>query len=121
MAIGMGNDGSFVEDIETITGVAPKDIDVVTFFKAIVDPVVENAILTTFPEFASKVAAKHRYEIDHNIINLGRGPIFLVDATAFWFQLFSHSRRGIWKGVLHLPLNTPSQDTNALTYLNSLP
>ncbi len=33
--------------------------------------------------------------------------------TRYWISLFSHNRLGVWKGMLRIALNTPSEDAAA--------
>ncbi|MEN0095860.1 MAG: hypothetical protein AAGB30_10780 [Pedobacter sp.] len=112
-------DGSFTEDIERSEGRAPNDLDVVTFYKGLSDIQV-NDILANFGEFANPSLAKATYKLDHYPIDYASSPELTVAQTRYWFQLFTHNRNNVWKGILHLPLNTPSEDQNAFNYLNSL-
>ncbi|WP_212004826.1 hypothetical protein [Chitinophaga sp. HK235] len=112
-------DGSFVEDIESQEGRAPKDVDVVTFFKGIPLP-NQHQLLQVFPEFGSAYESKQKYKVDHYAVDYGFRPDITVESTRYWIQLFTHNRNGIWKGILKLPLNTPNEDQQALAFLNTL-
>ncbi|GEP93654.1 hypothetical protein CTE07_52990 [Chitinophaga terrae (ex Kim and Jung 2007)] len=111
-------DGSFVEDIEKLEGRAPNDVDLLTFYHSIPIP-VQKQILQSFPEFSSPREAKLAYKVDHYAIDYGCNPDFCFEVTRYWMQLFTHNRNGIWKGIIRLPLNTPIDDQQALTFLNS--
>ena len=44
-----------------------------------------------------------------------------INATKYWIQLFSHNRKGVWKGMIEIPLYDKTDfDNEALAYLNSL-
>lgn len=112
-------DGSFLTDIETTERRAPSDLDVVTFYGGI-SMVNQQTILSSFPEFGSPLLAKANYLLDHYAVDYTFSPDVTVEQTRYWIQLFTHSRHGVWKGMLRVPLNTPGEDLNALDYLNTL-
>lgn len=113
-------DGSFTENVEEREKRAPNDIDVVTFFKGIPNsafPLIQN----NFPEFISSKLSKQKYLVDHYPFQYDYKPELTVQMTKYWCQLFSHNRKGVWKGILQLPLYEESDlDKKALNYLNSL-
>ena len=112
-------DGSFLEDIESKENRAPRDLDLVTFYRNIsLDR--QNEIIKTFPEFANPEAAKEKYYMDHYPVDYGYNPDTTVELSRYWVQLFSHNRDQVWKGMLRLELNTPDIDTDALLYLKNL-
>jgi hypothetical protein len=106
-------DGSFLTDIETIERRPPRDLDVVTFFGGI-SIADQQTILTSFPEFGSSQLAKANYLLDHYAVDYAFRPEVTVEQTRYWIQLFTHSRLGVWKGMLRIPLNTPNDDRTAL-------
>ncbi len=101
-------DGSFLEDVETREGRAPQDLDVVTVFWGY-DRSMLARIVGGFPEFASRPLAKAGYKLDHFPFDAGFDPHFTVEQTRYWILLFSHNRLGIWKGMLKIDLDTPSE------------
>lgn len=112
-------DGSFLEDIEAQENRAPRDIDIVTFFWGH-DWASQTGIMAKFPEFASPKLAKANFLVDHYPVDASQSPEVTVSVTRYWTQLFSHSRVGVWKGMVQVQLNTQEQDLNARNYLNSL-
>ena len=113
-------DGSFVENIEVIEMRDPHDIDVITFFE-VKDATEESRIVTAFPEFANSKLSKFNYCVDHYPVLYNVNPMITIASTKYWTMLFSHSRRGVWKGMIQLPLyDTDDKDREALDYLNSL-
>jgi hypothetical protein len=57
--------------------------------------------------------------LDHYPFDAGYSPIFTVEFSRYWVQLFSHNRDAVWKGMLQIGLNTAMEDANALQYLNT--
>lgn len=113
-------DGSFTENVEIREGRPPHDIDVVTFFSG-VNNTQAAVIQNNFPEFLSSGLSKQNYLVDHYPVPYDANPEFTVEYTRYWYQLFSHNRQGVWKGILRIPLYQTSQhDNEALCYLNSL-
>jgi len=109
--------GSFTEDIESIEGRHPKDVDVVTFYNRPAhllgdDPAwmaLINANLTLFDPAQAKLG----YKCDPYFVDLGSPSWNIVDQTRYWFGLFSHRRSGLWKGLLQVPLNVTQDDADA--------
>jgi len=119
-------DGSFSENIEISEERAPNDIDVVTFFKGI-SIATQMSFISNFIEFFDPAASKSTYKIDHypvdfefNSMEMDNG-LRIIEATKYWIQLFCHNRKGVWKGMIQLPLpNDKNEEQRALEYLNSL-
>lgn len=105
-------DGSFLEDIETRENRPPKDLDVVTVYWDY-DRAFQSTLATRFPEFASPKLSKAVYSVDHYPFDAGLNPTFTLEHTRYWILLFSHNRLGVWKGMLKIELNTPSDDDSA--------
>jgi hypothetical protein len=107
-------DGSFAEDIETLEGRPPADIDVVTFARR-PTPVADLTDWTTFfvanKHLFDPNALKARLKCDAYYVDLDQAPNLVVTTTAYWCGLFSHRRAGLWKGMPFLPLM--SDDTIA--------
>jgi len=110
-------DGSFVENIEVLQGRAPGDVDLVSFVHA---PVGQSATQTQAmmdqnPDVFDKDRCKARYRCDTMILNLAKKPEKLVQDVRYWYGLFSH-RKGdqVWKGMLHLPMDSDDELARAL-------
>jgi len=110
-------DGSFLEDVENTEQRAPRDIDVVTFFWSS-DPNFAQDFVTAFPDIVNHAKIKSSFHVDHFTIDAGYSPEVTIEATRYWCGLFSHNRSGIWKGMLRIELNTPTEDTQAVALLN---
>ena len=113
-------DGSFVESIENSESRDPHDIDVVTLY-VVKDKLEEELIMSSFPEFVYFYKSKSKYNVDHYPVLVNEDPYRTVELTKYWSSLFSHNRRGVWKGMVEIPLyNTVDKDKEALDYINSL-
>jgi len=112
-------DGSFMEDVEHLENRAPNDIDIVTFYMGM--PRFQYSVIQAkFPEFISRDLSKSKYLVDHFGVDCSYRPDFIVEATRYWIQLFTHNRHRVWKGMLRLELNTPDDDQAALNYLKAV-
>jgi hypothetical protein len=102
-------DGSFVEDVETREGRAPKDIDIVTFAHppAGMSKAQINDMMRSRPDLFDQELCKKGFHCDTTVVNLSTSPEWLVTQTRYWYGLYSH-RRGdaLWKGMLQLPLDS---------------
>jgi hypothetical protein len=105
-------DGSFLEDIETKENRPPRDLDVVTVYWGYA-PVFQTELVARFPEVANPTLCKANFSLDHYPFDAGFHPEFTVDQARYWILLFSHNRLGVWKGILRIELNTPSEDAEA--------
>ena len=108
--------GSFMEDIETTGPRPPRDIDVVTF--TTMPPTVTNqaewlAFRAAHPDEMDPQQAKAKYKCDAYFVDVRFGPNFIIDQTRYWFGLFSHTRGGVWKGMLQVPLPITQDDADA--------
>lgn len=113
-------DGSFLEDKEKILGEDPSDIDVATFFQ-VTSPNTVDKINSDFPEFFQRKLAKNKYKLDHLLIHVpALNPYQLIRNTNFISKLFSYSRRGVYKGMVEIHLNSIHEDRLALDYLNGI-
>ena len=112
-------DGSFLENIEISESRDPRDLDVVTFYDGVSSPNMVD-IMASFPEFSSPAKSKARYNLDHYPVDFTYSPMVTIESTRYWIQLFTHNRAEVWKGILHLSINTASDDQDALKYLNGL-
>lgn len=113
-------DGSFLEDVENSENRAPGDIDVVTFYWSL-DPDFTSKLVTAFPDLRDHAKIKADFFVDHFPIDAGYHPELTVEATRYWCGLFSHTRIGVWKGMLRLELNNPADDLDAAALLANRP
>ena len=105
-------DGSFLEDVETRETRPPKDLDVVTVYWGY-DLPFQTRLVTAFPEVANPALAKANYSLDHYPFDAGYAPAVTLEQTRYWILLFSHNRLGVWKGMLRIELDTPTEDAAA--------
>jgi hypothetical protein len=113
-------DGSFLEEIEKTQNRSPGDIDVVTFYWS-PDPAFSTNLITAFPDIVNGAKIKADFFVDHFPIDVGYHPEATVEVTRYWCGLFSHTRTGVWKGMLRIDLNTPADDTAAAALLANRP
>ena len=112
-------DGSFIEDIEKSDKRAPRDIDVVTFVFQLTN-VQQQVISRQFLPFVNPKASKKVYNVDHYPVVADGNPLATINMVKYWNQLFGHDRKGVWKGMVEIPLCADGQaDTEALNYLNN--
>jgi hypothetical protein len=119
-------DGSFVENVETRESRDPGDIDVFSFLMQPAQYVGNVALWrsTGFPQFQGEVVNqalnKLRYHSDtYGIVVDQGGPLQMMDATIYWYSLFSHKKvTHDWKGFIKVPLN-PADDQLALASIVS--
>lgn len=113
-------DGSFVEHIEAQEQRAPNDIDMVTFLRS-VSADAAQAVSRDFPQFLDRKALRAQYYLDHYTVELGHGGMdAALQSVTYWTQLFGHTRNGVWKGMLALPLDRLAADKEALQLLNEM-
>ncbi len=116
--------GSFVDDIEAIDKRPPNDVDVVTFLwrpAALKSHADWQAFAAANIALFSNVPIKSKYFCDCYFVDLDSGDVkSVVDQTRFWFGLFTHRRiTSVWKGIIHIPLLSPSDHANARQILSA--
>lgn len=112
-------DGSFVENKETRRGVAPADIDVITF-AYLPDERTQLDIHSLNPDLFDNAKTKATYKVDSYFQILGKpSDGQFVRQTSYWNSMWSHTRQYEWKGFLEVDLS-PEQDTDARTYLSEI-
>jgi len=110
-------DGSFLENIESLEGRNPGDIDVVTYYHL---PTGKSQfdLLQAQPATFDHGKVKAEYHVDSFFVQLSSAaPESLVERSAYWYSVWSHRRDGIWKGFLQIDL-APNEDTVAMVNLN---
>ena len=111
-------DGSLLEDIEQQQKRAPRDLDLLTIYWGY-DLQFQQNLVAAVPEFNDPSLAKQNLKLDHYPFDASYSPLKTVELSRYWAQLFSHNRNGVWKGMLSIPLNTPTDDLAALDYLRN--
>ena len=112
-------DGSFVENIEETEDRPPNDIDVVTFFH-IPDGLSQESLLQSFPGLFDPRQSKDSYGIDGYFVPLNQTTVEnIIERTAYWYSLWSHTRAGLWKGFLQVGLHD-SEDAAARATLEQI-
>lgn len=113
-------DGSFLENKEKALDQSPNDIDVATFFQ-VTSPNTEAKVQSSFPEFVDRKLAKDNFRLDHLLLHItSLSPYDLIRNTNFISKLFSYSRRGVYKGMVEIHLNSIDEDQKALEYLKGI-
>ncbi len=110
-------DGSFMEDVETSESRPPNDLDLLTIYWGY-DNAFQTTLVANFPEFADRSLSKTNFLLDHFPIDAGYRPYVTVEQTRYWIQLFTHNRNAVWKGMLRIDINTPTEDADASNYLD---
>lgn len=116
-------DGSFVEAVERLRNRPPEDIDIVTFFY-IPDGHTQESFIAAFPYLFDQETAdtmKYTFSMDAHIYPLNQtDPETLIRRSAYWYGVWSHSRKDtLWKGFVQVDLND-SEDERAWVELNRL-
>ena len=121
-------DGSFVENVETLAGRDPGDIDVFSILnvppKYVADP--SSWHTEGFPfwqaEIVNRERNKERFRLDTYAVlfeELQAQPINLIGNIIYWYSLFSHQRETFaWKGFVGIALDQTG-DQAALASMGS--
>lgn len=105
-------DGSFVEDVETLLGRAPNDVDVVSFVEVPSTLTPEDAAL-------DHGATKTLYKVDSYFVELNLLPAEeLAQQAAYWYSVWGHKRSEQWKGFLQVDM-APKDDAVAQAWLDA--
>lgn len=113
--------GSFMDDIEALEVRDPRDIDMVTICYRPASCGKDDSAWTVF--FNSNLhlfdpkKTKDAFSCDSYFIDLDMDGFSVVDQARYWFGLFSHSRVGLWKGMLRVPLEVSQDDLDASALL----
>ncbi|MDG4560911.1 MAG: hypothetical protein P9E88_06425 [Candidatus Competibacter sp.] len=108
--------GSFLEDVETLEGRAPRDLDVVTFYRLPAGQSQQDVQLLAphlFPiNRTAQEQLKANFHVDAYLVHLGMIPERLVERSTYWYSLWSHRRNQLWKGYVQINL-APTEDAAA--------
>jgi hypothetical protein len=58
-------------------------------------------------------ALKDAFRVHHFPVDLTHDPEMTVEATRYWYGLFSHTRSAVWKGMLRIEVDTAEMDEQA--------
>ncbi len=110
-------DGSFLEQVETLEGRAPKDMDVVTFFNPPPGQ-DQHSLIHHHGSLFDQKHIKESHAMDAYFVVLGQ-PLeqWQVKNITYWYSMWSHRRDGLWKGFVQVDLD-PSQDGAARAVLD---
>jgi hypothetical protein len=86
-------DGSFLEDIETIEGRPPNDVDVVTFFR-VPEGLTQQTIAQRAPHLLDPATSKQQFRVDAYLESLDAASEGLVERVVYWYSVWSHRRSG---------------------------
>ena len=112
-------DGSFVEDVESSRGRAPGDIDVVTFFY-IPEGHTRESLAIDSPNIFATAATKAAFRVDSYFVGLNQtDPKRIVNRVAYWYSLWGHTRRRLWKGFVEVDLD-PVEDNEVRAALDRM-
>lgn len=115
-------DGSFLENKEARLGVAPGDIDVVTFFTLPSNTTEQEVMRRAFSLFdlGRHEDNKRLFHVDAYFQPLYVPSDRLVIGSNYWGGMWSHQRDTfLWKGFLQVPLSS-GEDGPAHTFLASV-
>jgi hypothetical protein len=112
-------DGSFLEHVERIEGRAPRDVDVVTFYRLPPGRTQRDVVSATPSLFLDHAGVKATYFVDGYHEHLGMEAEKLTRRTAYWYSVWSHRRTQLWKGFVQVDL-APAEDATAAATLASL-
>lgn len=108
--------GSFSENVESTEGRAPRDVDVVTFFRL---PAGEDqaSIVAKNPQLFDHEYVRRTYCVDGYWDVLGMPMEALsVQRVSYWYSMWSHRRDGTWKGFVQVNLDN-TEDALAMQAL----
>jgi len=116
-------DGSFCENIEIAEKRPPNDLDIITISSFTEGEELEQ-LVTNSSHLFEPSEVKKNYSLDHYWIDINHNnynePMVLVDTVRYWIQLFCHNRKGVWKGMISIPLNSEQEDNIAMRTLQLL-
>jgi hypothetical protein len=102
-----------MEDVETLEGRSPRDIDVVSFVQA---PVAAAPSLADM-QALDHAAAKASFSVDSYFVELEAvTPREVAFWSAHWYSVWAHRRNLAWKGFLQVDLR-PAEDASARYWL----
>lgn len=111
--------GSFVENIEAIESRSPNDIDVVTF-PFLIEDESQTSVYSRKQILFDKAQNKKKYKVDSYYVFFDlKVNLHFIEKVAYWYSMWSHTRKGVWKGFVQLDLD-PTEDAEALSMVNSL-
>ena len=113
-------DGDFVENIEASENRDPDHVVVISLIYRL-EKEHNQRVLHSFPEFVDSKLSRETLRVEHHAFVINLSPEYTVLFSKHWNMLYGHNRRGIWKGMLEMPLyDDYAFDQMAMDYLNTL-
>lgn len=113
-------DGDFVENVEAMGNTFPEKILVISMVEITLQEEAER-IVKAFPEFTDPRLSVPKYKVDHYVFVTNQQADAVINLAKFWSLFFSHNSRGVWKGMLEMPIyDNDINDLIALSFLNTL-
>lgn len=105
--------GSFSENVESIEGRAPRDVDAVTFVN-LPEGQEQGAFIAENTHLFDRAYIRDAFHVDAYWQFLG-GPLNAqsIQSISYWYSMWSHRRDGMWKGFVQVELD-PTQDHAAM-------
>jgi len=112
-------DGSFLEEVEMIRTLPPKDIDVTTFFYLPTGK-TQRELVKNYPILLDTMAIKQQYHTDGFLVCLDPNSLeYCIRQANYWYGVWSHQRNTFrWKGFIQIDLN-PQADVLATKMLDN--
>lgn len=96
--------GSFTENVEVLEKRAPRDIDVVTFFRLPAGKTQRDILGQHRPLFDRR-QTKAAFNVDAYPVCIGGDAELLVERSTYWYSMWAHRRDRVWKGFLEVGLD----------------
>ena len=109
--------GSMLEDIETMEGREPNDIDVMTFLAKPDTPSDLAQLKQSQPHLFVRDQSKQRYQVDPIALPLRSPASTIVPTVRYYYALYTHRRGRVWKGILQVELEAGGDDSEARNLL----
>jgi len=98
-------DGSFMENIEVLDNRSPNDVDVVTFF-SLPAGVTQADLFSQAHHLFHVKTSKARFRVDGYPMILSQAmEEYNVHMVAYWYSMWSHTRKSRWKGFVRVNLD----------------
>lgn len=112
-------DGSFLEEVETLEGRPPNDVDVVTFYDLPQDQ-TQADLLKANADLFNHEKVKKQFLVDGYLVQrTGNDIDGLIEYTTYWYSMWSHRRNQVWRGYLQVDLS-PGEDETAKANLEKI-
>lgn len=113
-------DGSFVEDVESIRGREPRDIDLVTFYDLPAGTTTQEDLQEIEPSLFDHDGIKSQMKLDTYWLKIAHGEKYFSNFLLYWYRLFGHQRETFaMKGYFEILLDS-NADQQARAILMSV-